>query len=81
MKLNVLFFAKAREIVGQPRIELVLADDADTTSMLSAVMEQFPQLAAMLDKIVIAVNQEYLQGTMALKDGDEIAFIPPISGG
>lgn len=63
------------------RIELVLADDADTASMLSAVTEQFPQLAAMLDKIVIAVNQEYLQGTMALRDGDEIAFIPPISGG
>jgi molybdopterin converting factor small subunit len=59
----------------------VLADDADTASMLSAVTEQFPQLAAMLDKIVIAVNQEYLQGTMALRDGDEIAFIPPISGG
>mmetsp|Transcript_10299 Transcript_10299/g.21492 ORF Transcript_10299/g.21492 Transcript_10299/m.21492 type:complete len:82 (+) Transcript_10299:388-633(+) len=81
MKLKILFFARAREIVGQPEIELTLADGADTEAMIAEVVKLYPPLGDVISNIVIAVNQEYLEGKMSLKDRDEIAFIPPISGG
>eukprot|EP00959_Pyramimonas_sp_CCMP1952_P342603 7177815-Pyramimonas_sp.AAC.1 len=62
-------------------MELALADNADTKQMVAEVVNLFPTLGDIINNIVIAVNQEYLEGTVTLKDGDEVAFIPPISGG
>jgi molybdopterin converting factor small subunit len=42
---------------------------------------QYPKLEAMLPAIVLALNEEYVTGTPTLREGDEVALIPPISGG
>jgi molybdopterin converting factor subunit 1 len=84
MKVKVLFFAMTRELVGIRECDLIL-DDNETTITTVTLMEElcrlYPSLLSILDQIVLAVNKAYINDAITLKDGDEIALIPPISGG
>ena len=93
IKIQVLFFASAREAVGnlsQVEIELQEEDEdeeAPTTQTLRIKLAQmYPKLASLVedeDNITLALNEEYVTSgqSIKLKDGDTIALIPPISGG
>mmetsp|Transcript_4109 Transcript_4109/g.4703 ORF Transcript_4109/g.4703 Transcript_4109/m.4703 type:complete len:83 (+) Transcript_4109:374-622(+) len=82
MKVKVLFFAKARELVETSGIDLELDEGADTTKLTDLLKEKFPKLIEILPRIALSLNQEYLdESGAALKEGDEVALIPPISGG
>mmetsp|Transcript_13916 Transcript_13916/g.26717 ORF Transcript_13916/g.26717 Transcript_13916/m.26717 type:complete len:82 (-) Transcript_13916:79-324(-) len=81
MHVNVLFFARARELVGDTDTKMELKDGANTKDLVSALVVKFPKLKDMIHKIVLAVNQEYVTGVQVLHDRDEVALIPPISGG
>jgi len=81
MKVKVLFFANARDLAGTGEVEMELAEGADTQGLRSALVEQFEDLQDIAESITLAVNQEYTYDTVPLKDGDEVALIPPISGG
>jgi len=83
MRVKLLFFARAREVAGTEGCDLELPGDATTDSLLQAVRERWPDLENVLAGALLAVNQEYHpRGTCEpLKDGDEVAIIPPISGG
>ncbi|KAF5830049.1 Molybdopterin synthase sulfur carrier subunit [Dunaliella salina] len=82
--IKVLFFAKAREVAGLSEEAVHLQEDAAHTEALVALLVQrFPSLSSVLQTCVLAVNQEYVQlkDKVPLKQGDEVAIIPPLSGG
>ncbi|KAG7342401.1 molybdopterin converting factor, subunit 1 [Nitzschia inconspicua] len=88
VKVQVLFFASAREAAGNvSQITLELSSDQATTSKIrQRLSQEYPGLASMvLDKenLTLALNEEYVtsEQDLPLKDGDTVALIPPISGG
>lgn len=84
MKVNVLLFAMARELVDASTVELELPDDEATTSSLTAaLLREYPALSGVMKTAMLAVNQKYVDRDedMAISSQDEIAVIPPVSGG
>jgi molybdopterin converting factor subunit 1 len=79
MRIKVLFFASFREIVGTNSMELELDDGGTTANVFATICEQYPLLQQ--GSVAIAVNKSYITDTVKLKDGDEVALLPPISGG
>ena len=80
--VKVCFFAAAREQVGVDELPLELADGACTTSAAAKLLQmRYPQLEKLLPRCALAVNGEYVQSDTALKQGDELAVLPPMSGG
>jgi molybdopterin synthase catalytic subunit len=76
MHVSVRLFAGLRERAGRDVVELELGDDAlvsDALARLDELVDGVP--------VVMAVNQEYAEGDTALHPGDELALIPPVSGG
>ncbi|MDQ2630990.1 MAG: molybdenum cofactor biosynthesis protein MoaE [Actinomycetota bacterium] len=82
MKLSVRLFAILRERAGADAVEVVLDEGATAADALAALRAE-PRLAEMLERVPVrlAVNREYVQPSAPLAPGDELAAIPPISGG
>lgn len=83
MKVRVLFFAASREAAGRNEEEIELSNGATTSTLLQHLVQCYPGLESVMKSCVFAVNQEYVpisQGA-ELKDNDEVAIIPPLSGG
>jgi molybdopterin synthase catalytic subunit len=83
IQVRVLFFAKSREVAGTSEQSLDLPLGASTEDLLAALVDQYPGLSSVLQTCVLAHNQEYLEqgAKVPLKQGDEVAIIPPLSGG
>ena len=81
MHITVKLFAILREKVGVGEIRLSLREDATASEALEAFAKQYPQTRSHLTRTAMAVNQEYATLETVLKDGDELALIPPVSGG
>ena len=87
IKIQVLFFASAREAAGNTSsLELELEAGADTGTLRKTLAELFPNLAPMVleeENLTLALNEEYVISghIIPLKTGDTVALIPPISGG
>ena len=95
IKVKVLFFAVTRELVGIRGCDVELGnnnndndddddDDDDvitTESLMNELLLLYPSLLSVRDQIVLAVNKTYITDHITLKNGDEVALIPPISGG
>ncbi len=79
--LRVLFFGQLRELAGASEMDWELPAGSTSTELFGAVGLAFPKVAAMRGSIVLARNAEFLHGPAILADGDEIAFLPPVSGG
>jgi molybdopterin converting factor subunit 1 len=83
IKINVLFFGAAREVVNKNPLEFALATDAPTTvsSAFQQLITQFNGLERFGRSLLFAVNQEYATAETPLQEGDELAIFPPVSGG
>ncbi|KAF4319478.1 hypothetical protein BBO99_00006291 [Phytophthora kernoviae] len=83
MQIKVLYFASAREEIGLREEKLCLDNNKDITlaTLRRVLCEKYPHAAATIDSITLARNLEYSSDDMVLEDGDEVALIPPISGG
>ena len=83
MRITVLCFARAREIVGASELQLELREGASSSDLVGELVARHPQLQELFRSCVLAVNQEYVQldQSVPLKDADEVAIIPPLSGG
>jgi molybdopterin converting factor subunit 1 len=79
MKVTVKFFASVREVIGARSQVVEIADEATVGDLWRTFVEKYPRLANM--GLAYAVNHEYSGPERILKDGDEVAFIPPVSGG
>lgn len=80
VRVLVRLFASYREAAGVGHISLELADGATARDAIRAVLKEHP-LVAEGRQLVIARNREYVDADAALADGDELALIPPVSGG
>ena len=81
MKITVLFFASCRDQCGTDRLELEIDDGLDTTQLGARLLEMYPSLSNGIRELSLAVNKKYLRQVTVLKNGDEVALLPPISGG
>ena len=81
MRIKVKLFALHRELVGAEELTADLADDSTVQEAYRLLGERYPVLRGHLDFAAPAINREFTDTTRALHDGDELAIIPPVSGG
>ena len=81
MKIRVRLFASFREAVGGGTLSWDAPEGATVSEVVAALRETYPRLGPASEKALLAVNQEYVGGEYRLRDGDELALIPPVSGG
>jgi molybdopterin converting factor subunit 1 len=81
MRIRVLFFGVIRDIVGLREDSLDVADGARLGTILENYASRFPRLSDMSASIVLALNQQFSSATAVVADGDEVALLPPVSGG
>ncbi len=75
------FFASYKEALGLDELDLELDEGTDVNSLLEILRSDHPKLGNLLETLVVSVNLEYAGYETKLKDGDEIALLPPVSGG
>ncbi|HVM96822.1 MAG TPA: molybdopterin converting factor subunit 1 [Candidatus Acidoferrales bacterium] len=81
MTIRVLFFASLRERLRRSEDRCSLAEGATVDDLWEVLCQQYPQLIPLARSIRFAVNREYVKASQALADNDEVALIPPVSGG
>lgn len=81
MQVRVRLFASLREAVGRERLSLELPDGASVEEAWRRLAAEHPGLEPRRSSLSAAVNRCYTAFDSALRDGDELAFIPPVSGG
>src|SRR6185295_15074665 len=81
LKITILLFGQAREWVGLSTMELELQAPATVESAFAVLKSKHPKLAEMERSLLFAVNEEYAAPTLPLADGDQMAILPPVSGG
>lgn len=81
IRVSVEFFAIARDLAGTETASFDLPDDATTSLMMQLLADRYPALRQMKDQLRLAVNRTYASSSVVLRDRDEVAVIPPVSGG
>jgi molybdopterin converting factor subunit 1 len=79
--VTIRLFARLRDIVGTAELARQLPDGSTAQDAWNALARDFPDLDAYASSVSCAVNESYARFTTGLHDGDEIAFLPPVSGG
>lgn len=82
--INVLFFAQVRELLGTAKLSIEANEQMQTAETLRATLAATDDKWAKVltsDKLLVAVNQTISQWDAPVKDGDEVAFFPPVTGG
>lgn len=75
------YFAMMRELLGSSGETLTLPAGSTAKDAFAVLVDRHPRLAGMERAVMLMVNETYVRGTRVLQDGDELAFIPPVSGG
>lgn len=81
MRVTVRYFAGHRDITGLAEERIDLADGATVGALWEQLVAHYPRLEGYSGRLLYAVNQEFGSLATELRDGDEVAFIPPVSGG
>jgi molybdopterin synthase catalytic subunit len=81
VRVKVLFFGMLKDIVGRSEDHIDVAEGAHLDSVFASYARQFPRLSDLESSIVLACNHEFRDRSAVITDGDEIAFLPPVSGG
>ena len=81
MHVRVLFFGMLRELVGGPADEADFPPGADLRSVFERYATRYPRMRELAGSIVVARNREFAEISTPLAEGDEVAFLPPVSGG
>jgi molybdopterin synthase catalytic subunit/molybdopterin converting factor small subunit len=81
MRVRVLFFGMLRDLVGRPSDESEFPPGASLRDVFDAYADGHPRIRELASSIVVARNQEFAELSTSVEEGDEIAFLPPVSGG
>ena len=82
VQVKILFFAKARELTGKQKCYITIPQRLSYVDLVDKVISQF-KLESIRDTAILAVNEEFVSSdtTLVFSEKDEIAVIPPLSGG
>jgi len=81
MRVRVLFFGILKDAAGRSAEESEFPDGADLAAIYASYADRFPRFRDMAGRIVVARNHEFAPLATRVEDGDEVAFLPPVSGG
>ena len=81
MRVRVLFFGQLKEITGLSEEEAELSEGARVEDLFERYGRRFPKLAVFRTSVAASINQEYAAWRSQVSEGDEVAFLPPVSGG
>lgn len=81
MRVTVRLFARLRDITGSGELTREAPAGANVGTLWAALVADYPELSAYERSISCAVNADYSRFTASVSDGDEVAFLPPVSGG
>ena len=81
VRVKILFFGQLKEVAGRERDTLELPEGARVSDLLRRCAQLSPALQPYYGALAVALNQEYSQASAPLHEGDEVALIPPVSGG
>ena len=81
MRVTVQLFARLRDIAGASELAREVAPEATIGTLWRQLAAEFPPLAEYERSISSAVNADYARMDQRLREGDEVAFLPPVSGG
>jgi len=81
VRVKVLFFGRLKEIVGHSEASVELPDGSPIEALFSRYGAQHPELTRFRASLVASHNQEFAPWSTPLHCGDEVAFLPPVSGG
>jgi MoaE-MoaD fusion protein len=81
MEINVKYFAIIRESLGRSEERKEVPEGTTAGQVLDQLGREFPNLAPLKPALMLMVNQEYARQDHVLRPGDELALIPPVSGG
>jgi len=81
VKVKVKFFAMFHEMFARREEKMKLSEDSTVMDILKRLATEKPQFVECYDSMQISVNWEYAEKNTRLQDGDEVALIPPVTGG
>src|SRR5215217_5696084 len=81
MRVRVLFFGMLKDIVGTAGENSEIPEGASLRTVFDDYARRYPRLREIAPSIVVARNQEFADPATPLEEGDEVAFLPPVSGG
>lgn len=81
MHVTVRLFARLREIAGAAELQRDVAGAMRAADVWDALVREYPALGEYTATVSCAVNEEYARMTTSVAEGDEVAFLPPVSGG
>lgn len=79
--MTIRLFARLREVAGASELARTVAEGSTAGDAWQGLVAEFPALAHHTRSLSVAVNEEYSRMNAALHEGDEVAFLPPVSGG
>lgn len=80
-KVRLLAFAAVRDVIGAPEVELELAAPCTAAQLWLKIVDRYPALSPHERSIRLAINGTYAFSSDAVSPGDEVALLPPVSGG
>lgn len=81
MKVRLLLFAVLRDIAGADERDLALDEGTTARDVWQSLRGEYAKLADYTQPPMVAINETYATPETVLRDGDELAFIPPVAGG
>jgi molybdopterin converting factor subunit 1 len=81
MQVKLLLFASLKDIVGARQLQLDVPAGATVADLLTHLESSYPRMRDYRPVVLTAINEEYVERSTAIRDGDEVAIFPPVSGG
>jgi molybdopterin synthase catalytic subunit len=81
MQIRVIYFAVLRELIGTREELIQLPEGSDVAALQKILIAKYPQIADLFERIAFAVDHSYAQLNTPLREGSEIAMLPPVAGG
>jgi len=81
MRVTIRLFARLRDLAGSGELVRDVANPATVETVWRSLVDEMPDLRAYERTMSVAVNADYTKMSAKVSDGDEVAFLPPVSGG
>ncbi len=81
MRVTIRLFARLRDLGGAGELACELPDGARASDAWRWLLDRHPDMQPYSSSVSVAVNADFARMTSPLRDGDEVAFLPPVSGG